>query len=210
MTDTVENGAVGTVEDLAALSAAIGEVWQFGITGISPLLMHNPAGMGGQATGGMARKTIPTPEDEAESGSYRLQDGGLYFPSIGFRSALWTGASGRKIGKMTARNAVAQAVFNVDDKTPIVDPETGEELRNYEILITRVVVQKSGVHRARPMLPKWGAVLSLEIDTEVLGPEEVAQGLNIAGRAVGVGDWRPEKRGPYGRFSAEILGIVQG
>lgn len=209
MADVVENGAVGTAQDLAALSAVVGEVWQFAITGISPLLMHNPAGMGRQAAGGMARKTIPTPEDEAEAAAYRLEDGGLYFPSIGFRSALWTGASGRKIGKMTARNAVAQAVFNIDDKTLIVNPETGEQITDYEILVTRVVVQKSGIHRARPMIAKWGAVLNLEIDTDVLGPSEVAQGLNIAGRAVGVGDWRPEKRGPYGRFTAEILGIAE-
>ena len=44
----------------------------------------------------------------------------------------------------------------------------------------------------------------LEIDTAILRPEQVDEALNLAGRIIGIGDYRPEKGGGFGRFSAAI------
>ena len=53
-------------------------------------------------------------------------------------------------------------------------------------------------HRAR--LEEWEVKCSLEIDEEILPVKDVHQILNDAGRRAGMGDFRPQKGGPFGRF----------
>ena len=53
-------------------------------------------------------------------------------------------------------------------------------------------------------------VATFELDEAHATAEQVLSVLNIAGRAVGVGDWRPDKGGIYGRFTAELLTTSAG
>jgi hypothetical protein len=176
------------------------------ITGVSPLLMNNPEAMG-QGNEGLGTKKIPTPEEEAAAKVYRLESGQLYVPAVAFRSSIigkGGGASGRKIGKMTANARVAAGVFTVETKCPLIHPKTGKPIKEYQINIMRAVVQNNGVRRARPEVPEWACDLALEIDTDFISPELVLELLNISGKVAGVGDYRPQKKGPFGRFKAEI------
>lgn len=182
-------------------------VFEFWVEGVTPLLMNSPHSMGG-GDDSLGRKKIPSPKDEAESKCYRLGNGQLYLPSRAFRSSAASAAKGRKIGKVFATMLVRGSVFDVTEASPLVDPETGETITDYDVFVTRAVVGKSGVMRARPRIPAWGTKVLLEVDTEAISPTSVEELLGIAGRAVGVGDWRPEKDGPYGRFRAELVGEV--
>jgi hypothetical protein len=178
---------------------AIG-VRKFRVEGISSLLMNSPHGM---ARGGSAKldtKKIPSPEDEAASKVYKQDDGTLFLPSISFRSSLLKGCTGRRIGKVGAATRVAAGVFNVETETPLFDPESGEPIKDYRVHVTRCVVQRNGVMRARPEIPRWAAEVVFEVDDDFVTVEQVKELLGIAGRIAGVGDWRPEKKGPYGRF----------
>jgi hypothetical protein len=55
--------------------------------------------------------------------------------------------------------------------------------------------------RHRPKVEEWQASIPMEIDTGVLPVATIHQLLEEGGRRIGVGDYRPEKTGPYGRFS---------
>lgn len=173
------------------------------------MLLHSPKAMvHGSSTGANVKK-VPTPEEEeAERGAYRDEEGCLYLPSSAFRASLLHGAVGRRFGKISAKTGLAGAVFNVDKRTRLVHPETGEGLRDYKVHVARAVVNKRGVLRARPELELWACVLGLEIDLELLpaGPYQVEEILNVAGKMSGVGDWRPQKTGPHGRYRATLLG----
>lgn len=193
------------------------QVYTYEVMGVSSLLMHNPSSMG-RSSGGLNTRQIPTIEEEAENGAYRLEDGSLYFPSMAFRSALHAGASGRRFGRQSARTVIAGSVFNMDSKTQLIDPETGEPIgkidpetgeiieRGYEINVSRVVVQRAAIHRARPEVSPWACLVRFEIDTSLIQPEAVQTLFNLAGRTVGIGDWRPQKTGPHGRFTTRLLG----
>ena len=182
------------------------EVYRYGIEGVSSLLMHSPSAMMGGRPAGPSTKKIPTPEEEAEKGAYRDEEGLLYMPSNAFRASLLHGAGGRRIGRTAARTVLAGAVFNVGTRTYLVDPESGEILREYRVHVARVVVQRSSVIRARPELERWACVLELEVDLEFIAdPRLVEDLLNISGKISGVGDFRPERRGPHGRYRAELL-----
>lgn len=65
------------------------------------------------------------------------------------------------------------------------------------VSVMRVVVQRSAVARARLLIaPGWQLAFSIEVQDEQCRPEVVQEILTEAGRAVGIGDFRPR----YGRF----------
>lgn len=178
------------------------------LTGVagSGLLLHNPAGMSRapeEAT--IGRKIIPTPEEEAEAGAYRMPSGQLYLPSIHVRAAILGAASGMKIEKKPARQILSAGLFTLSEYCPLFDPETGDALKEYEIDIRRAVVQRQGIRRARPKLPRWACEIEFQFDTLLLNPKIIKDVLDLAGRIVGVGDYRPSKGGPFGRFMAEQI-----
>jgi hypothetical protein len=177
------------------------------IVGISPLLLHNPAGsMEAGGKKGVGTKKIPTPEDEAEAGTYRTESGQLYLKSISFRSALLEACKGRRIGKIGAKAVLGGSVFNTDEICPLVDPKTGKPVKTYRINAMRAVIQKkNAVIRHRPQIDAWATEVRFEIDGDLVSTEVVTELLGMAGRMAGVGDYRPQRGGPYGRFTAELV-----
>jgi hypothetical protein len=179
------------------------ELVTFKIEGISPLIQHNPAGMApAQAEQKVGRKVIPTPEVEALGSLYRISTGELGHPAMAFRAAVLGGAKGRRIGKTAATTVVKGAVFAADEWATLCDPATGDPLREgeHQVDARRVVVQGNGIVRGRARWEKWAATVRFEIDPDFLAVSQVGELLAIGGRIIGVGDFRPEKNGPYGRF----------
>lgn len=173
------------------------------VEGISPLLINSPGGMIAAANRGpvKTKKSLPTPEEEAELGTYRNIFGDLCFPTAAFRGALIGGAQGRKVGMMGLGTILKGAVFPADEMTDLLDPDTGKALQDYELDVRRAVVQKkAAIMRARAKLTRWGAAVRFEIDTDFTDFEMVAEMLAIGGTRTGIGNYRPEKSGPYGRF----------
>ena len=93
----------------------------FRIESISPLLMHNPASMGGAPAAGADAKVrkIPSPQEEAEKGAYRGDDGVLYSPGIAWKSSLLSGCVGKRIGKRAASVFVQAGVFEAEERFPL-------------------------------------------------------------------------------------------
>lgn len=175
----------------------------FDIIGLSQLLTHNPAGM-------LQRKgrggEIPTPEVEAEAGCYRDEGGNLCIPGLGFRNAIITAAGAYTRGRV--RQRVAHIVVK-EELLPLFadDPQDGEVLTQYAIDVRRAVVKGRGggaVARARPKFWPWGVRLTIIAESEMIAGERTAdllyRLLDDAGSRIGVGDYRPEKTGWFGRF----------
>lgn len=173
------------------------------VTGISPMLMNNPASMV-RSEGVVAKKTIPTPEEEAASKVYRLPSGQLYVPSIWAVKAITYGAKGLRIGKMFATRIIPGALLTTGLELPLVDPETGAPITEYEIDVQRAVVGRgASVLRARPRIGSWACDVALEYDEMDLSPAHITTFFEIAGRRSGFGDYRPEHGGAWGRFVVE-------
>lgn len=186
------------------------ETRTFKITGESPLLLHSTKGMLSQGDGGgLKTKQIPLPKDEAELGAYRLANGNLYLLAVGFRGSIINkggGASGRRIGKGTA-NSHCSAGLMINDKyaeCALYHPETGKPLKNYEIDTRPAVVQRARVMRSRPRLNEWACDVTFDIDTDFITVQQVLELLNISGRMAGVGDYRPQCKGWFGKYRAEL------
>src|SRR4030095_2562446 len=178
----------------------------FFITGTHALLMHNPAAMSKNGhSKGLGTKIIPTAEEEAKASRYLTDDGKFWVPTQGFKSCLVSGATGRRINKRAATSVLKGTVFPVEDRVIILDakgkPMSGD---NYEIDTRRAVVDKSGIPRSRAKVSGWSCKLQLELD-ELITDDLVEECLNMGGRTVGILDYRPEKGGPFGRFTAKLM-----
>lgn len=172
----------------------------FTVRGVSPLLMNSASSFTSPDGGGPKTRKIPTPEEEAEAGVYRVGDG-LGFIASAFKKSLVSAAKGRKVGRLGLPGIVMSSVFETSEHLPLVDPETGEQLREYEIDVRGARPPGQGmVRRARPLVREWQAEIEFEYDEELVSPDLVRDLLSAAGMRVGVGNFRPEKSGRFGRF----------
>lgn len=180
------------------------ETYSYKITGISPLLQNTSENMNlsrGVKPGGGKH------ESEADEAARKVckDKEGFFHPSQAFRSAIDYAAGGKKIGKRSARAALMAGVFCQDDKVRLIDPDTEKPLQEYGI-DRRPIFPKLGgaVMNCRPLFGKWGGILRLQIDTDMLNPSDVLQILQEAGTIAGVGSFRVQKKGWFGRFTAEL------
>lgn len=64
-----------------------------------------------------------------------------------------------------------------------------------------LAANKAAVAIVRPKFPSWAFEVTVEIDLDQIAVDKVKSLFEIAGRQSGIGDFRPSKRGPFGRFT---------
>jgi len=103
--------------------------------------------------------------------------------------------------KRTANlSKILPALFIEDIKTDY----TEKDLKNFDALCCiQNGMKKSSVLSIRPMLENWEGVLNMTTCSDVIGREEIFDMLTWVGLYCGIGDWRPERGGKYGRFIVE-------
>jgi hypothetical protein len=176
------------------------------ITGLSPLLLNNPRGMLAQSGAAPSRqKRIPTPEEEAEGGTYRTAEGIIAVPAIAVRNAMITAAAGFKYKTRSWKGFVSHIEIHPAELLPLYDSHDAP-VTSYEIDLRRAVIRGRGaVARARPLVRDWRASFTFVADTEMLptdDPRELLKRFLLdAGARIGIGDYRPEKTGWFGRFT---------
>lgn len=52
----------------------------------------------------------------------------------------------------------------------------------------------------RPKFPSWAFEVTLQVDEEQINIDKIKTLCSVAGRQCGIADFRPSKRGPFGRF----------
>jgi hypothetical protein len=73
-----------------------------------------------------------------------------------------------------------------------------------------LAANKAAVAIVRPKFPTWAFEVTVEVDVDLISIDKVKNLFEVAGRQSGIGDFRPSKRGPFGRFSVvEFVEIEQ-
>lgn len=52
----------------------------------------------------------------------------------------------------------------------------------------------------RPMFNDWAIEFNVELDTDVIGVKLFREIVDVAGKRIGLGDFRPDCKGPFGKF----------
>ena len=131
-----------------------------------------------------------TPADEIYD---VLKNGRFGFPTIAFKScAINAGFQQGVISKKTT----ARGAFYIVGEFAVIDgiPEMREDM-------VRIGGQsKVADIRYRPEFKEWKTQLLIQYNRKAITPEQIAVLMNFGGFSNGVGEWRPEKDGSFGRF----------
>jgi hypothetical protein len=138
-----------------------------------------------------AGREAKDPERDFRDSLYVLPDGRYGFPIIGFKAAAVTACT--SIGSMT--KVAARQAFHVDGEFAVIE---GDEPTMREDMV-RVGMGTADI-RYRGEYRNWWTTIDIKYNANVLSAEQILNLMQTAGFAVGVGEWRPERDGQYGRF----------
>jgi len=180
------------------------------IVGISPLLVHKfsekitkemEAKQQGKAKS--AKHTIRIPEEECEAAKHLSEDGWDGFPVGGFKKCLVRGA--KAVGMVMTD--VRAGVFIEPDcvKKNLVKINRKSNLRTDPVRVGN----GSADIRYRPEYQEWNAILTITFNEGLVSINQVFQMVYAGGYGTGIGDWRPEKGGNFGRFTLKDLSSLK-
>ena len=189
------------------------------ISGIRPIIMHSGAGLDSKHPANIekAELTRKKGSNRTDTDDARIAElecllslwldhaGNPTIPAAAIRANIETGARKLKQGPQVREGLIVNEIngFGYDRSRY---GETLEELGKTTQFRTRVVVQRQGILRTRAMFDTpWTCEYTLDCDDQLVDASQLEVWLDIAGRRIGLGDWRPEKSGDYGRY--EVVSI---
>lgn len=142
------------------------------------------------AKGSKAKKT-----DNLESYVYRDHKNNICLPGEYLRMAIIHAAKYKQDPRSPRKSAMDLYKAGITSLTALASLGTKEW--DYEDK-RRVVIQKAGINRIRPAMKNgWKATFDIMINIpEYITPTELNESIQLAGRLIGLGDFRPT----YGRF----------
>lgn len=177
----------------------------FNIVGISPMIMHRfdqkawrelllPSQQKNRAEKAMSLKHDPIAE--FRGALYMSRDPNsptaIHVPGGSFHNALG----------QAAIDIPGAAKSEIKRLTTVVD----ETVHLYGLpLLGCHMVRNSGINgapdvRTRPIFREWACQITFKFIADLVKEKQLAALMGAAGHIVGIGDWRGQKGGPYGRF----------
>lgn len=123
---------------------------------------------------------------------------GVYLPTQNIRATLVGGAQLSKLGMHCKR-----ATSFLEEKVPL---DYGKKLTPDQLWDSNytdrrsVVIAKRRVMCYRPKFTDWKVDFDIIYDETVLDSDQIIQSFENAGKFIGIGGFRPEKGGTFGRF----------
>ena len=119
-------------------------------------------------------------------------------------SCLYAAAKRRKEGPLFSGSFTVSNVW-FDYEGP-VEPDALWGQQEKFVDRRSVKVGTSRVIRTRAIFPEWSLEVTAEHDPDVADLFNVRQWAKIAGARIGLGDYRPQRGGLFGRFKAQVTG----
>ena len=189
------------------------------ISGVSPIIHHNgAAGLDTRSPISKEIKSITAQkgtnrtevdddrlrELECQRSFWLDESGSPAIPATAIRAAIEGGARKRKQGPQVRGGLVViDTVFEYDKQRYGTDLE---ELGRSAQFTVPVVVQRARILRTRAKfdLP-WSCIVTVDVDDELVDKSQLLEWLDISGRQIGIGDWRPATSGTFGRFTVSSI-----
>ena len=170
------------------------------IEGISPLLMNRPSQLEISDKSKNVKRETQTSKEIAESKLYKDSEGNIYLPSTWFSgSVVEAGKSKKMSGKGSAKATYSKVAGSCVDISPFEIVLKKPNWKVFSILATNPTTRgKNLLHR--PQFDNWKVNFTVTFDESQIEVPVMKELFDIAGRIVGVGDWRPAKKGRFGKF----------
>lgn len=182
------------------------------IVGTAPLLVHKfsekaKKQMLDNMQGRKSPKVAKDPKAEYEAAFYYTKDGGYGFPAIAFKAA--TVSASRFYGKSVTMTSLRQFIFINGEPS-----EDGQQMCRIEgepsMREDVVRVGMGGTDlRYRPQFLEWSTSLEVTYVTSALTRDSLLSLIDAGGLGVGVGEWRPEKKGDFGTYRIDTTRKIE-
>ena len=184
------------------------------LTGTSPILLHsdrlaNPLDALTKEKKAVSTKRKKTDEDHAEiarlewlGALYHDEKIGPYLPGRNIKAMLITAAKVTKDGPKAKRGLIIE-----QDKVKLLydGPRDVAGLwKSGKFTDMRTVGQQQArIMRCRPVFPEWAVEFNVIFDASVVDKADILRFADAGGRLIGMGDYRVECCGDFGRFTVE-------
>jgi len=145
-------------------------------------------------------KEARDPQAEYEGAFYKLENGGYGFPCAGFKKSAIRAA--KLLDGVNMTDARQMFFVEADDRDTTgvdcvrIEHDEAPEMRTDTVRLAKGVSDL----RYRPEFRNWSCILKMSFDEDLISNSQLVNLFMRAGLQVGVGDWRPEKGGEFGRF----------
>ena len=175
----------------------------FTLRGTADMLMHRWNSEAVDEKAKSAKNSTAKKTDNIESYVYRDLKGTICLPGEYVRQSIVHAAKFRQDPRSPRKSAMDLFKAGVVPLTILAT--LGTDKWDYEDR-RRVVIQRNGVNRVRPaMRAGWTAKFEMQVLTpEYIHPDLLQEVLEMAGRLIGVGDFRPT----YGRFAVASFSVI--
>jgi hypothetical protein len=176
------------------------------IAGVTELICNRFTDEAAQAAtdgvrGSSAAADRGTPREISEKKLYiSHKTGRPTIPTPNLLRCIVDGGKFTKSGKSqltTAKSSILMAALDIEgseieiihkdpwrvDTRPVRNPSTGGRFNTH-----------------RPMFDDWSLVFTVDLDTSIIGPKTLRTVIDDAGKKIGLGDFRPSCKGPFGKF----------
>lgn len=174
------------------------------IEGASPMLVRRFSDAQQEsATSGKRGSSVGnngTPQEQADDALYKDEKGKPIMPGVNIFQCIMAGGRFFKMGKKqvtTARGSLLPACVIMNTTyAPIVHKQP------WKVDTRPVKIPATGgrILRHRPCFDDWKMSFSVQLDEEIMSAEFFREIVDAAGNRIGMGDYRLDCRGPFGRF----------
>lgn len=179
------------------------------IDGQTPLLCNKftdaaalkaTSGTGMSAVGG----DKGTPKEQAQARLYIGHDGKPCIPQPNLFRCLIDAGTFFKAGKSkvtTQKNSLIPACVEIEGiELPLISKEGWA----VDTRAVRIPATGGRILCYRPSFNDWKLSFTMKIDTTLISVKLVREIMDAAGRRIGLGDFRPDRKGPFGKFAVTL------
>jgi len=141
-----------------------------------------------------------SPREQAEMKLYLGQDGQPVIPQPNLFRCLIDAGKYFKAGKTkvtTIKSSIIPSCVDLPEVEYLIQSKHPWEVDSRAV---RIPSTGGRILAHRPMFSDWALEFTVELDTTVMGEKLFREILDKAGSAIGLGDFRPDCKGPFGKF----------
>lgn len=144
---------------------------------------------------------------------HATSEGNVYIPSQQFVNSVREAAKYLSIKVPGKGNNMYTKHFDAGliSLTDVVLPEKKDECDYIRLMVPSDGKIGGGkrVPKNFPIIPSWKGEVTFQILDDIITPQIFEQVLETAGNLIGIGYWRPIRRGQYGRFKATSMKWIE-
>lgn len=141
-----------------------------------------------------------TPREQAETKLYLGQDGQPVIPQPNLFRCLIDAGKFFKAGKSkvtTIKSSLIPSCVELPEVEYVIEHD---EPWQVDTRAVRIPSTGGRILAHRPMFSDWALSFDVMLDTSVIGEKLFREIVDKAGSAIGLGDFRPDCKGPFGKF----------